>query len=118
MKSNQCVKLFRSSPKENLDSQINEYLHSNPDLKIIKITFASDFKLCSSEALVLFERVGSDQETKSAALLINEVKEQLFESVVAYLERPENWIKLKDCYLINDRSDDLRKLLTEALRNS
>lgn len=118
MKSNQCVRLFRTNPKENLDRQINEYLRSNPDLKIIQITFASDCKLYSPEALVLFERIGTDQETKSAALPINEAKEQLFESVVAYLERPENWIKLKDCYLINDRSDDLRKLLTEALRNS
>ncbi len=118
MKSNQRVKLFKTNTKESLDSQINEYLRINPDLKIIQITFASNCKLYEQDALVLFEKIDSDQETKSAALLINEAKESLFESVIAYLEKPENWRKLKDCYLINDRSDDLRKLLTEALRNS
>lgn len=118
MKSNQYVKLFRTNTKETLDNQINKYLCINPDLKIIQITFASDCKVYSPEALVLFERIESDQETKSDALLINEAKERIFNSAVAYLERPENWIKLKECHLINNRSDDLRKLLTEALRNS
>ena len=118
MKSNQCVRLFKTSTKEDLDSQINKYLRSNPDLKIIQITFASNCKLYEQDALVLFEKIDSDQETKSDALLINEAKEQLFESVIAYLERPDKFRELKECWLCGGRSDDLRKLLTEALCNS
>lgn len=116
--SNQYVKRFRTNTKEPIDEQINKYLRSNSDLKIIQITFASTCKLYEQDALVLFERIELDQETKSAALTINEAKEQLFESVAAYLERPEKFAQLKECWLCGGHSDDLRRLLTEALRNS
>lgn len=116
--SNQYVKRFRTNTKEPIDEQINKYLLNRPDLKIIQITFASTCKLYEQDALVLFERIDLDQETKSTALLINEAKEQLFESVIAYLERPDKFRELKECWLCGGRSDDLRKLLTEALRNS
>lgn len=118
MKSNQRVKLFKTDTKNPIDSQINEYLISNPGLKIIQITFASTCKLYEKDALVLFEKIDSDQETESTKLIINEAKEQLFESVAAYLEKPDKFRELKDCWLFNGRSDDLRRLLTEALRNS
>lgn len=119
MKSNQFVKLFQYTRDEHdIDSQINRYIRNNPDIKISQITLTAGDSLYNAKALVLFERIDSDQETESTALLINEAKEQLFESVIAYLERPENWTKLKDCWLCGGRSDDLRKLLTEALCNS
>ena len=41
----------------------------------------------------------------------------LVDKIASYLEREENWVRLKHrCWLIGDRSDELRELLTEALK--
>ncbi len=40
---------------------------------------------------------------------------EIINCIAEYLERPENWRRLKDCWIINGRSDDLRQLLKEAL---
>ena len=41
--------------------------------------------------------------------------EILVDKIASFLEREENWFKLKHSWLINDKSDDLRELLHKAL---
>ena len=42
----------------------------------------------------------------------------LVDKIASYLEREENWARLKHrCWLIGDRSDELRELLHEALKD-
>ena len=40
----------------------------------------------------------------------------LVNKIASFFEKEENWKKLKNCWLENDRSDDLRKLLHKAIR--
>lgn len=40
----------------------------------------------------------------------------LIDKIASFFEREENWKALKVCWLENDRSDDLRKLLHKALK--
>lgn len=43
--------------------------------------------------------------------------EQIVDKIASYLEREENWLRLKhQCWMIDDRSDELRELLHEALK--
>lgn len=42
-------------------------------------------------------------------------EQAIINDIAEYLERPENWRRLKDCWIVNGRSDDLRQLLKEAL---
>lgn len=39
----------------------------------------------------------------------------LIDKIASFFEREENWVALKNCWLENDRSDDLRKLLYKTL---
>ena len=41
--------------------------------------------------------------------------EILVDKIATFFEKEENWRALKDCWLENDRSDDLRKLLRKAI---
>lgn len=40
----------------------------------------------------------------------------LVDKIASFFEREENWEALRNCWLENDRSDDLRKLLQKALK--
>lgn len=40
---------------------------------------------------------------------------EVVDKIAGFLEQEDNWHKLKSCWLENDRSEDLRKLLTQAL---
>ena len=41
---------------------------------------------------------------------------ELVDKIASFFEREENWRALKDCWLENDRSNDLRNLLHKALK--
>jgi hypothetical protein len=43
-------------------------------------------------------------------------KDELVDKIASFFEKEENWTVLKACWLENDRSEDLRKLLHEALK--
>ena len=38
------------------------------------------------------------------------------DKIASFFEQEENWIALKNCWLENYRSDDLRKLLARAIK--
>lgn len=40
----------------------------------------------------------------------------LVDKIASFFEEEENWKALKNCWLENDKSDDLRKLLHKALK--
>lgn len=40
----------------------------------------------------------------------------LVNKIASFFEEEENWKALKNCWLENDKSDDLRKLLHKALK--
>lgn len=42
---------------------------------------------------------------------------ELVDKIASFFEREENWDALKRCWLENGRSDDLRRLLTKALKD-
>ena len=48
---------------------------------------------------------------------VEEVEEhsELIDKIASFFEKEENWTALKNCWLEDDRSDDLRKLLQKAL---
>ena len=39
----------------------------------------------------------------------------LVDKIASFFEKEENWKALKNCWIENDRSDDLRKLLNKAI---
>ena len=41
--------------------------------------------------------------------------EKLVDKIASFLEREENWIELKDAWIIGDKSETLRNLLRKAL---
>ena len=41
---------------------------------------------------------------------------ELVDRIASFFEREENWRALKNCWLENDRSNDLRNLLHKALK--
>ena len=41
---------------------------------------------------------------------------ELVDKIASFFEREENWRALKNCWLENDRSNDLRNLLNKALK--
>ena len=41
---------------------------------------------------------------------------ELVDKIASFFEREENWRALKNCWLENDRSNDLRNLLYKALK--
>ena len=41
---------------------------------------------------------------------------ELVDKIASFFEREENWRALKNCWLENDRSNDLRILLHKALK--
>lgn len=41
---------------------------------------------------------------------------ELVDKIASFFEREENWMALKNCWLENDRSNDLRNLLHKALK--
>ena len=42
--------------------------------------------------------------------------ELLVDKIASFFEKEENWRALKNCWLENDRSDDLRRLLHKAIK--
>ena len=42
--------------------------------------------------------------------------EMLVDKIASFLEQEKNWIELKEAWKINDRSETLRNLLREALK--
>ena len=42
--------------------------------------------------------------------------EKLIDKIASFLEREENWIELRDAWKINGRSEVLRSLLREAIK--
>lgn len=42
--------------------------------------------------------------------------ETLVDKIASFLEREENWIDLKYAWMVNDRSETLRNLLRESLK--
>lgn len=42
--------------------------------------------------------------------------ELIIDKIAGFFEKEENWSNLKNCWLEDDRSNDLRKLLAEALK--
>lgn len=48
--------------------------------------------------------------------LWKKAENDLVDKIASFLEREENWHKLKNCWLENDRSDDLRSLLHKAIK--
>ena len=45
-----------------------------------------------------------------------ETNEELVDKIVNFFEKEDNWSALKNCWLENSRSDDLRKLLYKAIK--
>ena len=43
-------------------------------------------------------------------------EEDLVDDIARFFEKEENWNKLKDCWLIDGRSEDLRVLLHKAVK--
>ena len=56
-----------------------------------------------------------DYEDVEEAEEVDECTE-LVDKIASFFEEEENWKALKNCWLENDRSDDLRKLLYKALK--
>lgn len=46
----------------------------------------------------------------------NKEDDKLVDKIASFFETEENWKALKNCWLENDRSDDLRRLLAKALK--
>lgn len=44
-----------------------------------------------------------------------ETNEELVDKIANFFEKEDNWSALKNCWLENGRSDDLRKLLHKAI---
>lgn len=47
---------------------------------------------------------------------IMETNEELVDKIANFFEKEDNWPALKNCWLENGRSDDLRKLLHKAIK--
>lgn len=47
---------------------------------------------------------------------IMETNEELVDKIANFFEKEDNWSALKNCWLENGRSDDLRKLLHKAIK--
>lgn len=47
---------------------------------------------------------------------IMETNEELVDKIASFFEKEDNWSALKNCWLENSRSDDLRKLLHKAIK--
>lgn len=45
-----------------------------------------------------------------------ETNEELVDKIASFFEKEDNWHALKNCWLENGRSDDLRSLLREAMK--
>ena len=43
-------------------------------------------------------------------------KDELVDKIASFFEKEENWSALKSCWLENDKSNELRKLLQKALQ--
>ena len=43
-------------------------------------------------------------------------KDELVDKIANFFEKEENWRALKNCWLENDRSEDLRSLLYKAIK--
>ena len=43
-------------------------------------------------------------------------KDELVDKIANFFEKEENWRALKDCWFVNGRSNDLRRLLYEAIK--
>lgn len=115
--SNQHIKFFQASKLSNvsIDDQINDYLMNNPELKLSQITLAAGDNSCGTQALVLFDKVKLNYKIESGVKLPIAVKRHIVNTLSTYLERNENWIRLKESWLIDGESEELRKLLSEAL---
>lgn len=42
--------------------------------------------------------------------------EELIDKIASFFEKDENWSALKNCWLENGHSDDLRRLLHKAIK--
>ena len=50
--------------------------------------------------------------------LVDEISTmEIVDKIASFIEKEENWPLLKDCWIVNDRSDDLRALLKRALES-
>ena len=45
-----------------------------------------------------------------------ETNEELVDKIASFFEKEDNWHALKNCWLIDGRSGDLRNLLREAMK--
>lgn len=43
-------------------------------------------------------------------------EDELVDKIASFFEREANWKALKNCWLENDKSDDLRRLLRKAIK--
>ena len=43
------------------------------------------------------------------------IKLRLFDKIASYVEQPENWNRLKDCWLSCGRSEEFRNILKDAM---
>lgn len=57
-----------------------------------------------------------EMEELSKSLFGAEEYDELVDKIASFFEKEENWRALKNCWIENDRSDDLRKLLARALK--
>ena len=58
-----------------------------------------------------YHQLNSDKNKDSFDYFTN-----LVDKIASFFEREENWRALKNCWLENDRSNDLRNLLHKALK--
>ena len=75
----------------------------------------SDFIVTKKDAINVAKRaLYEDVRTVNPEILFPD----LVDKIAGYLEQEENWARLKHrCWLIGDRSDELRALLYEALKD-
>lgn len=59
-----------------------------------------------------------DQYEKGYADGLEAAKRELADRIASFLERDGNWETLKACWLIDGRSDELRKLLHQAMEET
>lgn len=60
-------------------------------------------------------KIFKDYDYRNIPSESNEVND-LVDNIASFFETEENWKALKNCWLENDRSNDLRKLLHTALK--
>lgn len=68
-----------------------------------------------------FPRTHDDEVKKDVLTTLYEdvdvcIVDDFVDKIASFFEEEENWKALKNCWLENDRSDDLRRLLRKAIK--